>query len=189
MTFTYKLQSVNEIFDPDQVDDIFAQPAEQRAASLSLNRSTNYGVVRLNLLEHIYEKLYLQRITSPVSTQLKAQIISNRIIVKAIQIPNSRSILLTLNDPCGKAGEETIEVDYVFAATGYSCNAHEEILINIRQFMPEDIGEKDNLWPVQRDYRVIFDPEKVDSGVSIWLQGCNEKTHGVSSSNFRFVFL
>ncbi|KAK7997735.1 fungal specific transcription factor [Apiospora arundinis] len=33
---------------------------------------------------------------------------------------------------------------------------------------------------VRRDYGVEFAPGKVAKGSGIWLQGCNEKTHGPS---------
>jgi L-ornithine N5-oxygenase len=39
-------------------------------------------------------------------------------------------------------------------------------------------------FPVRRDYKVDFDEQKLDGNAGIWLQGCNEKTHGVSSILF-----
>lgn len=48
---------VNEVFNPEQVDSFYATQAETRASQLKTNKTTNYSVVRLNLLEEIYEKL------------------------------------------------------------------------------------------------------------------------------------
>ncbi|TQS38492.1 hypothetical protein Golomagni_01002 [Golovinomyces magnicellulatus] len=176
---------VNEIFDPDRVDIIYAQSPSQRAASVNLDRGTNYGVVRLSLLEHLYEKLYMQRVASPSPSEWKACIISNRVIVSARETQDGSSILLRLCDSYSQQNSdylETLEVDYVYAATGYQCNAHEEMLADVRPYLQNDIAEKSNPWAVQRDYRIAFDPEKVVPDVGIWLQGCNEKTHGLSDT-------
>lgn len=86
---------------------------------------------------------------------------------------------------------ETLEVDYLFAATGYRRNAHEEILAGLKELIPHDdtAGGGDGLVakvpPVGRDYKVLYDERKVDERAGIWLQGCNEVTHGVS---FLFLF-
>jgi len=168
---------VNEIFDPDRVDGIYAQPDDERAAALALDRGTNYGVVRLTLLEHLYEQLYMQRLLTPNESEWRARIISNRTVISASQSKDS-SVLLRIGctDERKRNGEEEeLEVDYVFTATGYMRNAHESILGEVKCLLPE--GGK---WDVGRDYRVKFGEGKVDSKAGVWLQGCNEKTHGVS---------
>lgn len=48
---------VNEVFNPESVDTFFTSQADARATQLKSNKTTNYSVVRLNLLEEIYEKL------------------------------------------------------------------------------------------------------------------------------------
>ncbi len=79
------------------------------------------------------------------------------------------------------SGEEELEVDYVFVATGYKRDAHVEMLAEVRDLLPEEL-RKEEKFAVERNYRVIMDDEKVDkSQAGIWLQGCNEGTHGVSS--------
>lgn len=35
-------------------------------------------------------------------------------------------------------------------------------------------------WNVSRDYRVQFEPGTVSDDAGVWLQGCNETTHGLS---------
>jgi L-ornithine N5-oxygenase len=37
-------------------------------------------------------------------------------------------------------------------------------------------------WTVRRDYGVAFQTGAVESDAGIWLQGCNEKTHGLSDT-------
>src|ERR1700722_3998701 len=85
--------SVNEIFDPDRVEGIYNQNAPDRAAAIALDRGTNYGVVRLELLEHLYEKLYMQRLRNPDETQWPAQILPNRAVLSASQSSDSKIIL------------------------------------------------------------------------------------------------
>ncbi|CZS89113.1 related to L-ornithine N5-hydroxylase [Rhynchosporium agropyri] len=171
---------VNEIFDPDRVDGIYSQPDDERTAALTLDRGTNYGVVRLTLLEHIYEKIYMQRLTHSSSSPYPAQIISNRAVLSALQTSNS-SVILKLADSIESkripGEEEDLEVDYVFTATGYTRNAHEEMLSEVKDLLPGG-GE----WHVGRDYRVKFQEGAVDESAGVWLQGCNEKTHGLSDT-------
>jgi L-ornithine N5-oxygenase len=79
--------------------------------------------------------------------------------------------------------EEDLEVDYVFTATGYLRNAHEDMLSEVRSLLPSDLV-KEGKFPVSRDYRVQYDEEKVDARAGVWLQGCNEGTHGVTLNSF-----
>jgi L-ornithine N5-oxygenase len=175
------LPSVNEIFDPDRVDAIYTQGSSERAAAIALDRGTNYGVVRLELLEHLYQKQYMQRLESPDETMWRCRIIPNRRVLSASQSVNSGVVLrLGDSDETKRGTEEEVEVDYVFTATGYVRNAHENILSEVRHLLPEDL-QKEGKFNVARDYRVKLDVGQVDGGAGVWLQGCNEGTHGVSS--------
>jgi len=77
-------------------------------------------------------------------------------------------------------GEEEMEVDYVFAATGYRRTAHVDMLLELRDLLPAE--RKDEQLPVGRDYRVMYDEAQVDPEAGVWLQGCNEETHGLSDT-------
>lgn len=78
-----------------------------------------------------------------------------------------------------RAGQvENLRFDAVFVATGYIRNAHEEMLAETKSLLPEEIEK----FEVARDYRVKYDSEKVDNHAGVWLQGCNEKTHGLSDT-------
>lgn len=177
--------SVNEIFDPDRVDAIYSQPPSERAAAIALDRGTNYGVVRLELLEHLYQKQYMQRLESADESKWRYRIISNRTVLSASESANS-SVLLRLGDADEtKSSEEELEVDYVFTATGYVRNAHENMLSEVRTLLPEEL-QKEGKFAVTRDYKVKLDEAKVEWSAGVWLQGCNEGTHGVS---FHFLIL
>ena len=170
-------RSVNQIFDPSHVDSIYNQTPSDRLAAIALDRPTNYGVVRLELLEHLYQKLYMQRLRTPNEKHWRCQILPYRMIVSASQTASSAVKLHLFNND----HEEEIEVDYIFAATGYKRTAHEEMLQEIRCLLPAG-GEENGKLRVGRDYQVLYDDAKVDAAAGIWLQGCNEETHGLSDT-------
>jgi len=123
----------------------------------------------------------MQRLRSDDETTWRCRIMPHRAVISASQSSDS-FVLLKLGNPAEADSEadEELEVDYVFAATGYRRNAHEDMLSEVRDLLPEE-NMKENKFPVSRDYRVCYDEEKVDDKAGVWLQGCNEGTHGVSS--------
>jgi L-ornithine N5-oxygenase len=166
------------------VDGTYNTSPAARAAQIALDKGTNYGVVRLTLLEHLYEHQYIQRLKQPDPSKWRCQILNKRSVISAT---NSKSGAVTLRlgvypeDEGGVNGEEDLEADYVFVATGYKRNAHEDILVEARGLLPENLGNEGK-FQVERNYRVMFDEDKVDKSQSgVWLQGCNEGTHGVST--------
>lgn len=182
--------SVNEIFNPTHTSTIFSLPPSQREKAISLDRGTNYGVVRLELLEHLYEKMYMQRLTHPDEQTWRCQILPNRIIVSA-------SLRKSSIDDAGEvvrlklSTSEEMEVDYIFAATGYVRDVHEKILAETRDLLPSTNSsasscseeKKGGKFEVGRNYKVMFDGEKVDSErAGVWLQGCCEGSHGLSDT-------
>lgn len=119
----------------------------------------------------------MQRLTTPDESQWRARIIANRTIISASQSSGSgiRLKIAESNERKRYGEDEELEVDYVFTATGYRRNAHEGLLSEVKELLGDE-----GKWDVQRDYRVRFREGAVDEGAGIWLQGCNEKTHGVS---------
>jgi len=86
--------------------------------------------------------------------------------------------------PINDSDQDVLDVDYLFTATGYLHDAHEEILAPTEHLLSlsnrNEKGSNQSKFQVGRDYRVQFDDEKVDGEqAGIWLQGCNESTHGV----------
>jgi L-ornithine N5-oxygenase len=126
----------------------------------------------------------MQRLRNSDETQWRCRILPNRVIISAKNSADS-GVVLKLDLPENRRAEEDqhyeedLEVDYVFTATGYRRNAHEDILSNIRELLPSGYAKEGN-FPVARDYRVQWDENKVDAReAGVWLQGCNEGTHGV----------
>ncbi|ORX99678.1 L-ornithine 5-monooxygenase (L-ornithine N(5)-oxygenase) [Clohesyomyces aquaticus] len=186
---------VNEIFNPSRVDSTYSRDPELRRTTIAEDRNTNYGVVRLNLLEEIYETLYTQRIrfgnTPAAEEQWPHRILPHRQVEKVENSPvikdgirlyvRDRSPLYLSDSPNAQEKEEILDVDVVFVATGYHRDLHETLLQDARSLMPggDQEGAK---WTVQRDYKVQFAEKKLGNDAGVWLQGCCESSHGLSDT-------
>lgn len=179
--------SVNEIFNPEHVDEVYAQSPAVRQMELAKDRGTNYGVVRLELLERIYGTLYKQRIKNEDETSWEHRILPFRSVTHVEDLPGSNCVRLHVRNDSHVYGErtcltkESLDVDLVVAATGYTRDAHEQMLGPAEKLRP-DSEDQDKKWRVGRDYRVVFKPGSVSDDAGVWLQGCNESTHGLSDT-------
>lgn len=175
--------SVNEIFDPGRVDSFYDQSPDLRNQSISSDKGTNYGVVRLELIEQIYHDLYMQRIKTPYEDDWQHRILPSRVVSKVSTNGQSGQLTLHLRKSVSNQKdlsnqkEELLNVDYLIVATGYQRNAHESMLKQAEPLRPNGQG-----WEVRRDYRLMLDESKVTNDAGLWLQGCNESTHGLSDS-------
>lgn len=176
--------SVNEIFNPEHVDELYAQSPQVRKAVIAEDKGTNYGVVRLELIEKIYGTIYEQRIRNPDEKTWQHRILPYRYVTAVEDLPGNGPIRLHIRNDSSAFGEssssteEMLDVDAVFSATGYVRNAHEEML-RPAEFLKPNAADT-NKWQVARDYRVRFRPGTVSDDAGVWLQGCNETTHGLS---------
>ena len=181
--------SVNEIFDPERIDTFYKQSASDRCHSISKDRCTNYGVVRLELLEAIYSTLYTQRLRYSEENQWPHQILTHSIVTGWHNLPNDRVALHVCehresNNSNGRAGRNyTLEADVVVVATGYRRDVHEDLLKPMRHLLPDP----DRRIEVGRNYKVKFRDDAVSDDAGIWLQGCNEDTHGVSKKSSTYT--
>lgn len=183
-THAYGYRSVNEIFNPSRVDDVYQREVTLRAASLREDKNTNYGVVRLELIERIYEDLYTQRLRYTSEAEWPHKILNHRTVTRIEDSPalpdgvrlhiRNEAGAYYVNEACSE--DDILDVDAVLVATGYRRDAHEEILKEARWLLPEGSQK----WKVSRDYRVQFEKGLVSPDTGVWLQGCCEDTHGVS---------
>jgi L-ornithine N5-oxygenase len=192
------VSSVNEIFNPSRIDSTYNQEPKLRSTTLMEDKGTNYGVVRIGLLEHIYETLYMQRIRYGNSPQEEVhwphRIMPHRRVIDIEDSPvrkdgirlhvKDTSPLYLSEEPGAQEQREMLDVDAVFVATGYFRDLHETLLKDARHLMPGGALE-DARWTVQRDYRINFENKKVGEDAGVWLQGCCETTHGVSLNRYR----
>ena len=179
---------VNEIFDPNRVDDIYSQRPDVREKEIARDRGTNYSVVRLELLEHIYSMLYSYRIQyGDDESSWPQSILNHRTVTGMTDAGENGSMQLQIQNKAGTfyasktSPTETLDVDLVVVASGYRRDAHEYILQDLRNLMPGG-DETDKRWTVRRDYGVEFQEGAVGTDAGVWLQGCNESTHGLSDS-------
>lgn len=175
--------SVNEIFNPERIDEFYAAPETERRDSITSDRATNYGVVRMELIDKIYNDMYMQKLKSRNEKDWQQRILPRREIVQIdSQSATDGRLTLHLRSVTQKQQEdkeevpEILNIDALILATGYTRNAHERILAQC-EHLSQSAG-----WKVNRDYSLALDRDKVQSGVGIWLQGCNESTHGISDS-------
>lgn len=171
---------VNEVFNPEAVDAFFEQPEEFRSHNLKKNKATNYSVVRLELIEKIYDDLYLQGIKQPDKSRWQHQILSSREITEVVDNGPLKKLDLTLThlDPLKHGSKERLTVDATILATGYRRDAHVDMLKDCQSIN----ANRNGAWQPERDYGLKLDPTSVEDGVGLWLQGCNEGTHGLSDS-------
>ena len=103
---------VNEVFNPETVNEVYEQEEEIRNEDLKKNKSTNYSVVRLELLEKIYEDQYMQSVREPDKTKWQHQILSSREIVEVVDHPQNKRLNLVLkcNHSAGRKCKEVLTV-------------------------------------------------------------------------------
>ncbi|KAF4762194.1 hypothetical protein HAV15_007443 [Penicillium sp. str.  len=170
---------VNEIFNPERVDKFYEMSAEERQKRIAIEKATNYSVVRLELIESIYNDMYLQRVENPDETQWQQRILAETKVARIEHHNASNRMRIHVKSVKNESeGKEVLDVDALMVATGYLRDAHEGLLENVRSLRPAGASA----WNPGRDYRVSLDGAKVSSQAGIWLQGCNEKTHGLSDS-------
>ncbi|KAK2594206.1 PAK-related GC kinase Sid1 [Conoideocrella luteorostrata] len=197
---------VNSVFNPEYIDCMFPKSAKYRNDLLTEARSTNYGVVRLELIEALYERMYDQRRELGVDEKSwphrimgGKQITSIESRGEAMELKIQSVQDSALDGFVDAKDEEIIEADLVIAATGYQRNAHVGMLKDAWNLLPKttasglEFGKGISGWNVDteqgqrkiavgRDYKVKFAPGTVADDAGVWLQGCCEGTHGLSDT-------
>ncbi|KAL9588110.1 MAG: hypothetical protein Q9203_003075 [Teloschistes exilis] len=171
---------VNEIFDPDRVDDFYTLPVEAQKETLQRNRATNYGVVRPELLDRLYESMYHQRLHEPDETKWRCKIVPRREVVSHQKRADGTVSLQFRNTTNGQVGSSEPPFDLVIAATGYVRDAHKSMLDSTKHLL------KTGQYDITRDYRIRYRADSVSANCGIWLQGCCQDSHGVRIEGFPF---
>lgn len=176
-------------------------------------------MVRLELIEHLYEKMYHQRRTLGADEKKwPHRLLPGRKIVNVSEKGDKLRVKVAVcpggEDEKSHDGplldEEDLEIDLVICATGYQRRAHLDMLKDAWPLLPEvdaaaaktSVGK--DRWLVEtagagsqsstralevgRDYGVRFSAGTVAQGSGVWLQGCCEGTHGVSSASHLLPF-
>lgn len=174
---------MNEIFDPDRVGPFFSLPAGIRRKQIVEDRATNYSVVRLGLIEHIYNVMYRQKLRDPDQKNWAHRIHPQQEVQSVIQRPNGKVDLELKSSQGGSIPDTSTTTtttttdgfDLVVFGTGYKRDVHRRLLK-----LTEGLFAGDDC-TVDRTYRVQFKDGAVARDAGIWLQGCCEATHGVFS--------
>lgn len=190
---------------------MFPKSAKDRSNFLLDARATNYGVVRLELIEELYNRMYDQKREIGADERTWPHRILGGREITSVEPRGDKVHVRTqmirdgavVDAPAG-LDVETIDADLIIAATGYQRNAHVDMLKGTWDMLPKaragsveylkgvtgwnvatDEGERK--MAVGRDYRVKFNEGSVAPDSGIWLQGCCEGTHGVSWNTLDIV--
>jgi L-ornithine N5-oxygenase len=155
---------VNEIFNPDYTDFIYAQPAERRDAIVRNFRNTNYAVVDSDLLDQLYRLLYQQRVsgTTGIALHPRSEITSIDAAPEGIEIGTV--------DKFGGAKRRSA-YDAVILATGYDRETPHAFLEPIQRYIRDAV--------LDRNYKLVTSPA---FRPQIHLQGYSEASHGLSDT-------
>ncbi|KAF6835641.1 l-ornithine n5-oxygenase [Colletotrichum musicola] len=148
---------VNSIFNPSYVDELHPKSQAYRRSLIKEAKATNYGVVRLALIDHLYEMLYHQkRLLGTDERKWPHRMLFGRNIVQVSEGKDSerlqihvRSIEHGEDGIIGQLpGDELLDVDLIVAATGYQRSAHLDMLRDSWSLLPE-VAPASN--PAERD--------------------------------------
>jgi L-ornithine N5-monooxygenase len=155
---------VNEIFNADFVDHLFARPESERRATLREFRHTNYACPDLALIQQIFKVFYDQRVSGNTRHRLlrRHEVQSVRAAADGVHL-NVRDV--------NASRESSHCYDAVLLATGYAREQHHALLTRLSPWLG-------NLH-VDRDYRVLAPSE---FRPAVFLQGACESTHGLSDT-------
>ncbi|KAL2890678.1 l-ornithine n5-oxygenase [Ceratocystis lukuohia] len=199
---------INSVFNPEFTEDVWNRSPAYRKFLLTEARATNYGVVRLELIEALFERMYEQkRELGPDESRWPHRIYGGRNITSLEQSPKGLKLKMepflvpsenspVVDEASGSIHAETLDLDLIIAATGYQRRSHVDILKDMWNLLPEKSGLSNTPYDgwsvdqagsrrclaVDREYRVKFLPGTVEGGSGIYLQGCCEGTHGISDT-------
>lgn len=155
------------------MDAFYDLPTESRQKTVWSDKATNYGVVRPELLDRMYENMYQQRRHEPDQSKWQHKIVAWREVVGIEACPDRQLRLKLKNTSNGEISMSDSSFDLAMLGTGYERNGHETLLEPTRHLLQE------NRYAVERNYRVIYRKDAVSDNCGIWLQGCCEDSHGV----------
>ncbi|WYZ41136.1 hypothetical protein EsH8_V_000031 [Colletotrichum jinshuiense] len=141
---------VNSIFNPSYVDELYPKSQNYRRALIKEAKATNYGVVRLQLIESLYETLYHQkRLLGVDERKWPHRMLFGRNIVQVTESKETERLQIHVRriEDSGDSlddgfvnqlpGDEVLDVDLIVAATGYQRNAHIDMLRDSWDLLPE----------------------------------------------------
>lgn len=155
------------------MNEFYDLPNEAQKDTLTKNKATNYGVVRPELLDRLYELMYHQRLHESDESKWQHGILPRKEVV-GYETRNDGKICLKLKNTLnGDIDLSDAPFDLIIVATGYIRNAHESMLRSTKDL-------KTGKYDIGRDYKIKYRRDAVADNCGIWLQGCCQDSHGVS---------
>jgi L-ornithine N5-oxygenase len=160
---------VNEMFDPDFVDFIYQVPEHTRQRLLTKHHDTNYSVVDDDLIASLYKIIYHENVIAkkrlhltPLSNIMSIRKYKKKVKIDLVNITNTQT--------------ESLIVDAAVMATGYVYPNPPPMIESLEKYFEKGPSGKIE---VHRHYGIVTDA-RLKAG--IYLQGCNESTHGLSDT-------
>ncbi|TLD23891.1 hypothetical protein PspLS_06865 [Pyricularia sp. CBS 133598] len=180
---------VNSIFNPEFVDNLYPRASSDRRHLIREAKATNYGVVRLELIEKLYELMYEQRRElGSDEKQWPHRIMNSRRVISCEPIKGDRLRLrvkpasATIDEvddlQADNGEEEEFDADLVVCATGYKRDAHVGMLQSMWGILPQLNGTQST--PSEdRKYKVpVFDSWEVQPPADSESQGTRSLSVG-----------
>jgi L-ornithine N5-oxygenase len=161
---------VNQIFDPDAVDDYYGAPEQVRRGLIDYHRNTNYSVVDLELVQELYARSYREQVQR---TEPRLVIMNTSRLASLSQKADAVRLVVE-HLPTGELTE--FESDAVVFGTGYRPADPLALLGSLADWIKLDDESRPHL---DRDYRLVT-ADHIRAG--IYLQGPTEHTHGLAST-------
>lgn len=161
---------VNEIFDANFVDFVHSTATELHGELLAQHVDTNYSVVDSDLIRRLYGIHYAQKVSGNPRLRL-----CNLSTVRRVE-ENDDGVRIHY-DSAAVTGAQSLDVDAVVFATGYTYPNPPKVLSQLRDFIRMDPTSGKAV--VDRHYRMQTDARLT---AAIYVQGCNESTHGLSDT-------
>ncbi len=155
---------VNEIFNADFVDYLYARPEHERSALLREYRHTNYACPDLELIQQIFKVFYEQKVKAETRHRFL-----RRHEIQSVRASFDGIHLSLLDQNAGR--ESTARYDAVVLATGYERDHHKALLAPLAPFLGD--------FAVDRHYRLRSAP---GFRPAVFLQGACEASHGLSDT-------
>jgi L-ornithine N5-oxygenase len=161
---------VNQIFDPQSVDMLYAMPQSDRDCVLQAHRATNYAAVDVDLIRTLYRSVYSDRLRG-----------WERIHVKRLSYVLSAAESageVTVDVRSGVTGAtEQVTADYLICATGFRPRS---ILPLLSEELRSAVLRRCDGQPFfGRAYDLQFEPQVTAKVYSV---GMCEPTHGLSAT-------
>lgn len=160
---------VNEIFFPQMEDFLFSLPERKRQQVIEAHRDTNYSCVDLDLIQNIYEFLYMDEVRGIERARIKPFL-----ELRDIHDEGDETVLEFYN--LIEETTEQIRADYAILATGYVRPKRHPLIDNLSPFLVPDSADG---YKVDRYYRVETTQRFMPQ---LFLQGFCEHTHGLSDT-------